>query len=59
MILTGTWTNSTDTFLFNGVTYTVTGQTAGHTDMFVIIQVQTCMLLKELTLLISQPVIHS
>ena len=25
----GSWTNSTDTFTFNGVTYTVTGQTAG------------------------------
>ena len=27
--ITGTWTNSTDSFLFNGVTYTVTAQTAG------------------------------
>ena len=27
--LVGTWTNSTDTFTFNGVTYTVTAQTAG------------------------------
>ena len=26
--LVGTWTNSTDTFTFNGVTYTVTAQTA-------------------------------
>ena len=25
----GTWTNSTDGFLFNGVTYTITAQTAG------------------------------
>ena len=27
--IVGTWTNSTDTFTFNGVTYTVTAQTAG------------------------------
>ena len=27
--ITGTWTNSTDTFLFGGVTYTITAQTAG------------------------------
>ncbi len=27
--ITGTWTNSTDSFLFNGVTYTVTAQTTG------------------------------
>ena len=27
--ITGTWTNSTDSFLFNGVTYTITAQTAG------------------------------
>ena len=43
--ITGTWVNSTDTFAYNGVTYTVTGQTAGPygyvrdytgTDLFVI-----------------------
>ena len=27
--ITGTWTNSTDQFLFGGVTYTITAQTAG------------------------------
>jgi len=27
--IVGSWTNSTDTFTFNGVTYTVTAQTAG------------------------------
>ena len=27
--ITGTWSNSTDTFLFGGVTYTITAQTAG------------------------------
>ena len=27
--VSGTWVNSTDTFAYNGVTYTVTGQTAG------------------------------
>ena len=27
--ITGTWTNSTDTFLFGGVTYTITAKTAG------------------------------
>jgi hypothetical protein len=27
--LTGTWVNSTDTFVYAGITYTVTGQTAG------------------------------